>query len=152
MVKVEGAAKLFPPDEDIEVPILAQFADYLFSEVRAITVDNNGLLTVVSTDPEEDDTLLLPIIPTQLLNHYPIAVQYSILNFKSSIGLDQALTSQHTPTNSGLLKRLPSNSIPWKNPKEYRCPGMYSIFSEAYHHNQISYHLIALSSKTWNLG
>lgn len=32
MVKVKGTAKLFPPDEDVEVPIFAQFADYLSPE------------------------------------------------------------------------------------------------------------------------
>ncbi|PTU21950.1 hypothetical protein P175DRAFT_0531491 [Aspergillus ochraceoroseus IBT 24754] len=44
MVKVKGTAKLFPPDEDKEVPILAQFADYLSPEARAVTVDDDGLL------------------------------------------------------------------------------------------------------------
>ncbi|KNG91705.1 hypothetical protein ANOM_000253 [Aspergillus nomiae NRRL 13137] len=55
-VKVKGSAKLFPPDEDIEILILAQFADYLSPEVRTVTVDDDGLLAGVSTDPEEDDT------------------------------------------------------------------------------------------------
>lgn len=63
MVKVKGTAKLFPPDEDVEVPILAQFADYLSPKVRAITVDDDGLLTGVSTDPEEDDTLFVAYLP-----------------------------------------------------------------------------------------
>jgi hypothetical protein len=44
MIKVKGTAKLFPPDEDVEIPILAQFADYLSPEVCAITVDDDGLL------------------------------------------------------------------------------------------------------------
>ncbi|KKK24894.1 hypothetical protein ARAM_000123 [Aspergillus rambellii] len=44
MVKVKGTAKVFPPDEDKEVPILAQFADYLSPEARAVTVDDDGLL------------------------------------------------------------------------------------------------------------
>lgn len=54
MIKVKGTAKLFPPDEDIENSVLARFADYLSPKVRAITVDDDGLLTGVSTNPEED--------------------------------------------------------------------------------------------------
>ncbi|KAJ5443048.1 hypothetical protein N7445_004799 [Penicillium cf. griseofulvum] len=54
-IKVKGTAKLFPPGEDSETSVLAQFADYLSPEVRAITVDDDGLLTGVSTDPEEDE-------------------------------------------------------------------------------------------------
>jgi hypothetical protein len=63
MVKVKGTAKLFPPEEDRELSILAQFADYLSPGVRAITVDDDGLLTGVSTDLEEDDALFLTYIP-----------------------------------------------------------------------------------------
>ncbi|KAJ6019703.1 hypothetical protein N7522_001770 [Penicillium canescens] len=66
MVKVKGTAKLFPPEEDRELTILAQFADYLSPEVRAVTVDDDGLLTGVSTDLQEDDTLFLAYIPFTL--------------------------------------------------------------------------------------
>ncbi|GLI76143.1 hypothetical protein PoHVEF18_004414 [Penicillium ochrochloron] len=59
----KGTAKLFLPDEDIEIQILARFADYLSPEVRAITVDDNGLSDGVSTDPEEDDTLFIAYLP-----------------------------------------------------------------------------------------
>lgn len=64
-MKVKGTVKLFPPDEGVEIPhaVLAQFADYLSPEVRAITVDNDELLTGVSTDPEEDDTFFVGYIP-----------------------------------------------------------------------------------------
>ncbi|KAL3460739.1 hypothetical protein BJX64DRAFT_290048 [Aspergillus heterothallicus] len=63
MIKVKGSAKIFPPDEDVEVPILAQFAGCLSPEVRAVTVDDDGLLTGVSTDPEEDDTPFVAYLP-----------------------------------------------------------------------------------------
>ncbi|KAJ5797205.1 uncharacterized protein N7518_005745 [Penicillium psychrosexuale] len=66
MIKVKGTAKLFPPDEDVENPVLAQFADYLSPEVSAITVDDDGLLTGVSTDPEEDATVFIGYIPFSL--------------------------------------------------------------------------------------
>lgn len=62
-VKVKGTAGLFPPDEDVENSILAQFADYLSPEVRAVTVDDDGLLTGISTDPMEDDTMFLAYLP-----------------------------------------------------------------------------------------
>jgi hypothetical protein len=93
MVKVKGTAKLFLPDENIEIQILAQFADYLSSEVRAITVDDNGLLTGVSTDPEEDDTLFVAYLPFQMLTHSLIAAQSITLTFRSLIDLDQVLIS-----------------------------------------------------------
>ncbi|CAG8362974.1 unnamed protein product [Penicillium salamii] len=63
LIKVKGTAKLFPPEEDIVTSIIAQFADDLSPEVRAITVDDDGLLTGVSTDPEEDDTFFVGYIP-----------------------------------------------------------------------------------------
>lgn len=67
MVKVKGTAKLFPPDEDREISILAQFADYLSPEVRAVEVDDNGLITAVSTDPEEDDTQFVTYLPFSMV-------------------------------------------------------------------------------------
>jgi hypothetical protein len=66
MVKVKGTAKLFPPEEDRELSILARFIDYLSPDVRAIIVDDDGLLTGVLTNPEEDDTLFLAYIPFSL--------------------------------------------------------------------------------------
>jgi hypothetical protein len=59
LIKVKGTTKIFPPQEDVETSILAQFADYLSTEVRAITVNDDGLLTGASTDPEEEDTFLV---------------------------------------------------------------------------------------------
>lgn len=45
MIKVKGTAKLFQPEEDIEIPILAQFVDYLSPKVCAVTADDDGSLT-----------------------------------------------------------------------------------------------------------
>ncbi|KGO67172.1 hypothetical protein PEX1_014430 [Penicillium expansum] len=66
MIKVKGTTKLFPPDGDIELSILAPLADYLSPEVRAITVDDDGLLTELSTDLEEDDTMFIAYPPLSL--------------------------------------------------------------------------------------
>jgi hypothetical protein len=81
IVKVKGTAKLFLPNEDIEIPILARLADYLSSEVQAVTIDDNRLLNRVSTDPEEDNTLLIAYLP--FLNIESLAdyrtIQYSKL-------------------------------------------------------------------------
>lgn len=63
MIKVKGTAKLFPPDEDVEVLILAQFADFLSPKVCAVTIDDEGLISEVSTDLEEDDTMFIGYIP-----------------------------------------------------------------------------------------
>lgn len=66
MVKVKGSAKLFPPEEDREVSIFARFADHLSPEVRAVTVDDDGLLAEVWIDPEDDETLFLAYLPFSL--------------------------------------------------------------------------------------
>jgi hypothetical protein len=66
MVKVKGTARLFPSEEDRELLILAQFADYLSLEVRAITVNDNELLIGVLTDSEEDGALFLVHVPFSL--------------------------------------------------------------------------------------
>ncbi|KAJ5386917.1 kinase-like domain-containing protein [Penicillium cosmopolitanum] len=74
--------------KDIEVPILAQFADYLSPEVRAVTVDEDGLLVGVSTDPEEDDTPCFAYIPLSAagsLANYG-TIQYSKLHELDPLG------------------------------------------------------------------
>ncbi|KAF7891363.1 uncharacterized protein EAF02_001688 [Botrytis sinoallii] len=63
MIKIKGTPKVFPIDKDKEVAILAQFADYLSPEVRAVEVDNDGLICGVSTDPEEDETVFIAYPP-----------------------------------------------------------------------------------------
>ena len=74
MVKLKGTAKIFPPDEGHEIQILSQFADYLSPEVRAVTLDDDGLITGVSTDPDEDDTIFVP--------YFPFATVPSLANFR----------------------------------------------------------------------
>lgn len=67
MIKVKGTAKLLRPEEDVEVLILAQLMDYLSPEVRAITVDDDGLLTGVSTNPEEEQDYFLAYLPLSMV-------------------------------------------------------------------------------------
>ncbi|KAJ5738102.1 hypothetical protein N7493_001257 [Penicillium malachiteum] len=69
MIKIEGTAKIFPPEEDKKLAIVAQFADYFSHDIRAISVDDNGLLTGVSTNPEDD---------TRHVGHIPISLCDSI--------------------------------------------------------------------------
>lgn len=57
MVKVDGTAKLFPPNKDVEIEILARFADHLSPEVCAIIVNDDRLLIGLSADLEEHSTL-----------------------------------------------------------------------------------------------
>ncbi|KAJ5946185.1 hypothetical protein N7454_003024 [Penicillium verhagenii] len=88
MVKVKGTAKLFPPDEDLEIPILAQFANYLSPEVLAVTVDDDGLLAGVSTDPEEDDTPFVAYLPISIVESLTDCrkIQYSKLQELDRLG------------------------------------------------------------------
>jgi hypothetical protein len=60
MFKLNGTAKVFPLEEDRQCRILAQFVDYLSPEVCAIDIDDDGLITGVSADPEEDETMFVP--------------------------------------------------------------------------------------------
>lgn len=47
--------------------MLAQFADYLSPEVHAVSVDDDGLLSGVSSDPEEDDTPFVAYLPISIV-------------------------------------------------------------------------------------
>jgi serine/threonine protein kinase len=121
MVKVKGTAKLFRPEADIELSILAQFADYLSPEVRAITVDNNGLLTEVWTDPEEDDTLFLAYLPFSLCESLASCrtVQYSkfyeldrlgpfvdLLSYEDESGIPQKVAFKFNILNTPLRLQM----------------------------------------------
>ncbi|KAF1952496.1 hypothetical protein CC80DRAFT_495299 [Byssothecium circinans] len=88
MIKVKGTAKIFPPEEDAEVAILARFADYLSPEVRAVTVDDEGLISEVSTDLEEDDTIYIAYLPFSAAEslHDCLTVQYSKLRQLDRLG------------------------------------------------------------------
>lgn len=95
MVKIKGTAKLFPPDEDSEIPILAQFADYLSPEVRAVTIDDDGLLARVSTDPEEDNTPFVAYLPISVVGSLAncLKIQYSDLQELERLGPGVDLSS-----------------------------------------------------------
>ncbi|KAJ5372928.1 hypothetical protein N7517_004934 [Penicillium concentricum] len=88
MIKVRGTVKLFPPDGNVELSVLAPLADYLSPEVRAITVDDDGLLTEISTDPEEDDTMFIAYPPFSLCDSLANChtVQYSELQELDRLG------------------------------------------------------------------
>ncbi|KAJ8062784.1 hypothetical protein OCU04_008041 [Sclerotinia nivalis] len=63
MIKLKGTLKVLPPDENKGNLILAQFADYLSPEVRAVQLDDDGLICGVSQDSEEDERILVPYPP-----------------------------------------------------------------------------------------
>lgn len=108
MIKVKGTAKLFPPEEDSELSILARLADYLSPEVRAITVDDDGLLTGVSTDPREDDTLFLAYIPFSLCGSLADCrtIQYSKLQELDRLGPFIDLVSYENENESRIPQKV----------------------------------------------
>ncbi|KAI1972046.1 hypothetical protein LOZ53_006209 [Ophidiomyces ophidiicola] len=57
--RVEGPLSLMPPEEGIEIDILKKYIDKLSLGVCSITVDNQGKLVSVSSDPEDDDTMAI---------------------------------------------------------------------------------------------
>jgi len=88
MIKVTGTVKLFPLDEDVEIQILAQFADFLSPEVRAVTVDDEGLISEVSTDLEQDDTVFIGYLHFSTIGslHDCSVIQYSKLQELDRLG------------------------------------------------------------------
>ncbi|KAJ5768135.1 hypothetical protein N7533_000718 [Penicillium manginii] len=141
MVKVKGTAKLFPPDEDMEIPVLAQFADHLSPKVCAVTVDEDGLLAGVSTDLEEDDTPFVAYLPISMAETLADChtIQYSKLQeldrlgpgvdlslYKDEFGIPHRVAFKFNPLDKpqrlrmawdelNLLKSLPShpNIVPF---------------------------------------
>ncbi|KAJ5715866.1 uncharacterized protein N7483_013047 [Penicillium malachiteum] len=68
-IKIKGPSKFFPPEDDAETSIFAQSLDYLSPDVREITIDSDGLLTGVSTDPDVDETAFAAYMPFSLCEH-----------------------------------------------------------------------------------
>jgi len=117
MIKVKGTARLFPPDEDVEVPILARFADYLSPEVRAVTVDDEGLICEVSTDQEEDDTMFIGYLPfstTESLHDCRI-IQYSKLRELDRLGPGVDLSAYYG--GAGVLQKVAFKFNPIGKPR-----------------------------------
>ncbi|KAJ8120027.1 hypothetical protein ONZ43_g3155 [Nemania bipapillata] len=95
MIKVKGTAKLLRPYEDDEIPILERFVDYLSPAIHSVTVNDDGLISEVSTDPKEDDTLFIGYLPfstTESL-HGCRTVQYSKLQELDRLGPGVDLSS-----------------------------------------------------------
>ncbi|KAF2761200.1 hypothetical protein EJ05DRAFT_256170 [Pseudovirgaria hyperparasitica] len=106
MIKLKGTAKLFPPNEDVEVPILARMADLLSPEIRAVTVNDEGLIVETSRDPEEDDTMFIGYLPLSSYKflHGCRQIQYSKLKELDRLGPGVDLCSYHD--ESGTLEKV----------------------------------------------
>ncbi|KZF19127.1 hypothetical protein L228DRAFT_251216 [Xylona heveae TC161] len=59
---INGSIKFIPPEEDKDIDVLKRYIDHLAPSVYSITVDDDGLLTSVSSAPEDDPLLTI---------HYP---------------------------------------------------------------------------------
>ena len=55
---VKGSTELLPPEGKIEIDIIERYIDHLAPSVHSLTVDNEGLLVSVSSDPNDDATLV----------------------------------------------------------------------------------------------
>ena len=139
MIKVKGSAKVLPPEEDKECLILAQFADHLSPQVRSITVDDDGLLTGVSTDPMEDDTPFIAYLSfslIKLIHGCSLAdcrtIYYSKLEEIDRLGPGVDLVSYED--ESGTPQRVAFKSMLYKGLQAFKWPGMKSIFLSLCHH------------------
>ncbi|OQE42444.1 hypothetical protein PENCOP_c004G03438 [Penicillium coprophilum] len=121
MIKVKGTAKVFPPDGDVELSVLAPLGDYLSPEVCAITVDDDGLLTEVSMVPEEDDTMFLAYPPLSLCGSLADCrtIQYSkfdeldrlspfidLVSYKDESGVPQKVAFKFNVLNKPIRLRM----------------------------------------------
>ena len=59
---INGSTKFLPPEEGREIDVLKRYIDLLAQNVHSITVDDEGLLVSVSSNPEDDQTQII---------HYP---------------------------------------------------------------------------------
>lgn len=89
IVKIKGPANLFTSDEYKEIPILAQFVDYLSPEVRAVEVDDDGLIRGVSRELGEDESWFVPYPPFSIAKSLAgcRTVKHSQLNELDRLGL-----------------------------------------------------------------
>ncbi|KAL2884567.1 hypothetical protein HOO65_110038 [Ceratocystis lukuohia] len=120
MIKVQGTAKLFPPDEDLEVPILARFADCLSPKVCTVTVDDEGLISEVSTNPEDDDTLFVAYLPfstTESLRDCR-TIQFSKLQELDRLGPGVDLSTYHD--ESGIPQKVAFKFNPLAKPRRLK--------------------------------
>ncbi|TVY89402.1 Casein kinase II subunit alpha' [Lachnellula willkommii] len=117
MVKLKGTSKIFPPDENHEIRILAQFADYLSPEVRAVSINDDGLITGVSTDPEEDETFWVPYFRFATIPSLADCrtIQYSKLQELGRFGPNVDLSSYEDESGNHQTVAFKFNS--WFKPK-----------------------------------
>ncbi|KFY08690.1 hypothetical protein V492_06012 [Pseudogymnoascus sp. VKM F-4246] len=54
---INGPLTYIPPEENVDIDVLKRYIGQLGQTVKSITVDENGLLVNVSSDPEDDSTL-----------------------------------------------------------------------------------------------
>lgn len=66
-IRLKGTSKLFQIEQNVELEVMARFADHLSSEIRAVTVDDDGMITEVSTDPKEDGTHFVAYLPFSIV-------------------------------------------------------------------------------------
>lgn len=97
MIRIKGTAKLFPRGEDVEVSILERFMDYLSPEASAVTVNDDGLISKVTTDLEDDDTVFVGYLPFSAVEslHDCRTVQYSKLRELDRLGPGVDLSSYY---------------------------------------------------------
>jgi len=120
MTKVKGTAKLFPPEEEIEVSILSRFADFLSPEIRAVTVDDEGLISGLSTDLEEDGTMFIgyPSFLTTEPLHDCRTIHYSKLQELDRLGPDVDLSTYYD--ESGISQKVAFKFNPIGKPRRLK--------------------------------
>lgn len=130
MIKIKGKANLFPLYGAKEAATLAQFADYLSVEVRAVTVDDDGLLSGVSTDPQEDETMFTAYPPLSAVESLVDCriIQYSKLEELDRLGPgvdlssydDESGISQQVAFKFNPLQKPRYQQMAWNEPHLYK--------------------------------
>ncbi|KAI9711552.1 MAG: hypothetical protein M1820_002117 [Bogoriella megaspora] len=114
-VTIVGTAKLFPRDEDAEIPIFARLVDELPSDAHRATVDDDGFLVSVSTDPENDYTLYVPYLRYSTLESLRDCrtVQYHQLHEIDRLGPGVDLSSYQDEDGNNVQVAFKFN--PWEH-------------------------------------
>ncbi|KAL4944642.1 kinase-like domain-containing protein [Aspergillus oleicola] len=102
LIKVKGTAKILLPEQEIEISIVRKLIDSLSPKVCAITVDDDGLVTGLSTDLEDDDTLFYPHLPFSMFDSIKgcRTIQYSKLQELDRLGPGVDLSSYEDETGA----------------------------------------------------
>jgi len=99
---IKGSTKFLPPEEGREIDVLKRYIDLLAQNVHSITVDDEGLLVAVSSNPEDDETQVI---------HYPRYSEVPSLQDCPTIRLSQLTELDRLGPEVDLMSYVDSSGV-----------------------------------------